>query len=221
MCGVRTWPRNRWLVVSAAAVILALGLAAVLGYMLSRPPAAGDDESRPPEASRADFVRYQDPKGRFAVSYPADWSRVPSSDPQVALLVRAGPESQDSMLVRIVPLAQPVGPDQLAEAKTITDNLVQGSDVEIAVEQRIQLDGVPGFYYLYTFGKPGSGRFGIHAHYFLFSGSTMHVLVFQALPDTHFVDLAPTFDRIARSYEVQPAPATSTPAPAPGGTPGG
>ncbi len=210
---VRAWPRSRWLILSVAVVIIALGLAAVLGYSLSRPPAGETEQPPPSEANRADFVQYRDPKGRFAVSYPADWSRVQSSDPQVALLVRAGPESQDSMLVRIVPLAQPVGPDQLAQAKKITDDLVQGSDVEVVVEQQIEMDGVPGYYYLYTFGKPGSDRFGIHAHYFLFNGSTMHVLVFQALPDTHFVDLAPTFDRIARSYQVQPAPASGTPAP--------
>ena len=53
-----------------------------------------------------------------------------------------------------------------------------------------------------TLGEPGSAGFAVHAHYFLFSGSTMHVLVLQALPDTEFTELAPTFDRIAHSYRV-------------------
>lgn len=47
----------------------------------------------------------------------------------------------------------------------------------------------------------------------------MHVLVLQALPDTEFTELAPTFDRIARSYRVPVAPirpaAVGSTAPAP------
>lgn len=70
-----------------------------------------------------------------------------------------------------------------------------------------------------TLGEPGSAGFAVHAHYFLFSGSTMHVLVLQALPDTEFTELAPTFDRIARSYRVPVAPirpaAVGSTAPAP------
>lgn len=205
----RLQSRNRWLVGSAAVLVVALGMAAVLGYTLAGPAPGGAEqatESNAAAGNRAEFVQYQDPKGRFTVSYPQSWSRVPSSDPEVAMLARAAPGSQDSMLVRVVSLAQPINPAQLGEAKKLTDELVKASDVKIAVERQITLNGVPGYYYLYTFGKPGSDQFGMHAHYFLFSGSTMHVLVFQALPDTHFVDLAPTFDRIARSYQVQTAP---------------
>lgn len=199
-------------------MIVVLGLAAVLGYILSRSP-SGAEQGPPSEASQPGMVQYQDPKGRFTVSYPADWARVSSQDPQVALLARAGPGSQDSMLVRIVPLAQPVDPAQLADAKKFTDELVKASDIQILEERQVALDEVPGYYYLYTFGQPGSEQVGMHAHYMLFSGSTMHVLVFQALPKSHFVDLAPTFDRIARSYQVHTTPGTPAPAPAPGAGP--
>lgn len=183
-------------------VIVALGLAVLLRYSMG-----GDGHVR--AASPAGEVvpaltTYQDPQDRFSVSYPRNWSRLPSADPQVALL--AGPAgSADSMLVRVVPLPTPVNQAQLGEVKAITDKLLQGSSVRMLVERPVTLNGSPGYYYLYTIGTPGSADFGVHAHYFLFNGSTMHVLVLQALPDTDFTDLAPTFDRIARSYRVEPA----------------
>ncbi len=226
----RRWRlRNRWLLGSGAVVIVGLGLAVALGITVGGSEAEQGHAAGTNGGQQPSFVQYQDPQGRFAVSYPQGWQRVPSSDPQVALLLRTEPGAQDSMLVRIVPLSEPVTAAQLAGAKRITDRLVQASDVRILVQRQITLNGLPGYYYLYTFGKPGSDRFGVHAHYFLFSGSTMHVLVFQALPDTHFVELAPTFDRIARSYQVQPGepsnppPATGAPGgPSPGGpSPGG
>ena len=43
----------------------------------------------------------------------------------------------------------------------------------------------------------------MHAHYFLFSGTKMNVLVFQALPDD-FANVAPTFDMIAESFRSDP-----------------
>lgn len=98
----------------------------------------------------------------------------------------------------------------MGDIKALTDRLLQGSNVHVVVQRPVQLGGLAGYYYLYTIGEPGSAGFGVHAHYFLFSGSTMHVMVLQALPDTDFTELAPTFDRIARSYRVAvPAAAPS------------
>jgi hypothetical protein len=153
-------------------------------------------------------VAYQDPQGRFSVSYPQGWSLRTSTDPQVALLASAGPGSGsgDSMLVRVVSLPAPVDPAQLGEVKALTDRLLQGSNVHVVVARPVQLAGLAGYYYLYTLGQPGSAGFAVHAHYFLFSGSTMHVLVLQALPDTDFTELAPTFDQVAHSYRVPVPP---------------
>ena len=47
-----------------------------------------------------------------------------------------------------------------------------------------------------------SGLVGAHSHYFLFKGSTMISIIFQALPDGHFARLAPLFDRVAGSLRV-------------------
>ncbi|MBW3647946.1 MAG: photosystem II reaction center PsbP family protein [Actinobacteria bacterium] len=194
----RRW--TRWLLAGGAVVVAAIGVGLWLTVMVlggKSPTGLADPADAAPT-----FVPYRDPQGRFSISYPSGWLREPSSDSQAVLLLRTDRESQNSMLVRIVPLDEPVGPEQLAEARKLTDSLVQASDVNVVVARQITLNGVPGYYYLYTFGEPGSDRFGLHAHYFLFSGSTMHVLVFQALPDTEFVGLAPDFDAIARSYRV-------------------
>jgi hypothetical protein len=205
-----------WLLAAVALGVIVVGLVAALALTAAL---GGDGADRPRAGADGptDFVSYQDPQGRFGLSYPSDWRQVPPSAPDVALLLRVKPMAEDSMLVRVVPLAEPVKPDQLGEAKKITDRLVQGSDVRVLVERQVTLNGLPGYYYLYTFGEPGSDRFGLHAHYFLFSGSTMHVLVFQALPDTNFTELAPAFDSIARSYQVPSG--TSSPAPATGSDP--
>lgn len=180
-------------------MLAALGFALWLDAMA----ADGNTPTGLSSAAQPAFVPYEDPQGRFSLSYPGGWQLEPSAASQAALLLRTDPSSQSSMLVRIVPLDEPVRPEQLAEAKKLTDSVVQASDVNVVVVRQITLNDVPGYYYLYTFSEPGSDRFGLHAHYFLFSGSTMHVLVFQALPDTEFVDLAPDFDAIARSYRVR------------------
>ncbi len=185
-------------------VIVALGVGLWLGSMAvgANAPSANAPSALSNAASPA-FVPYEDPQGRFSLSHPSGWQQESSSTSQAALLLRTDPTSQNSMLVRVVPLDEPVRPEQLADAQKLTDSLVQASDVNVLVVRQITLNGVPGYYYLYTFGQPGSDRFGLHAHYFLFRGSTMHVLVFQALPDTEFVDLAPAFDAVARSYRVR------------------
>lgn len=207
--------RTRWLL-ALTAVALGTAVVATLGLTVLGWGGRGGSEQAAPVASQGPvFVRYQDPQGRFAISYPQSWQRLPSSDPQVALVLRAGPASQDSVLVRIVQLAKPVDLAHLDGAHQVTDALVRGSDVRVLVERPITLNGMPGFYYLYTFGQPGSGRFGIHAHYFLFaSPTTVDVLVCQALPDTDFVTLAPLFDQVAQSYQALPAAA---PNPGPSG----
>jgi hypothetical protein len=203
-----------WLLATAALGAIVVGLVAALALIAAL---GGDGADRAGADGPTDSVSYQDPQGRFRLSYPSDWRQVPPSAADVALLLRVKPMAEDSMLVRVVPLAEPVKLDQLLEAKKTTDGLLQGSGVRVLVERQVTLNGLPGYYYLYTFGEPGSDRFGLHAHYFLFSGSTMHVLVFQALPDTDFIELAPDFDSIARSYQVPSG--TSSTAPATGSDP--
>jgi hypothetical protein len=107
-----------------------------------------------------------------------------------------------SFLVRKTPIGGPVGVANLAGAKKLADGVVNSGKnvVMLRQPQQVTLGGLPGFLYLYTFDDPSSGERGGHAHYFLFQGATMITLVFQALPATNFVSLAPTFDRIAATF---------------------
>jgi hypothetical protein len=82
--------RNRWLVGTVVVVIVALGV------VVLRVTVGGDEPVRalvPTGEQGPGLVSYQDPQGRFGVSYPRSWSRLASADPQVALLASAGPES--------------------------------------------------------------------------------------------------------------------------------
>ena len=67
---------------------------------------------------------------------------------------------------------------------------------------RVELDGLPGWHYLYRFADSASSDIGVHSHYFLFDGDRMVVLVLQALPATRFAELADLFDDIALSLRV-------------------
>jgi hypothetical protein len=69
----------------------------------------------------------------------------------------------------------------------------------IAPPQRSDLGGLPGYFYLYSY-RDGDGRRGAHSHYFLFKGDTMFTIVFQAVPEGRLPELAPVFDRIARTF---------------------
>lgn len=198
------------------AFVLVAAVAAIIGGLLAGErflgaPAAPDEE---PEASPTseptpdpqatdDFTRFEDEDAGFAVSYPAAWERLDSRDPNVRLLVT--PNGSDSVLVRAVILDGEVGEEDLADIRTLTDELVEGAegdDIEpLAQPTQVEVGGLPGIYYLYTFADAESGEEGVHAHYFLFDGATMFTVVLQALPVERFDPLAPTFDEVMDTFE--------------------
>lgn len=151
------------------------------------------------------MVAFTDPSGLIAGAYPAGWRRLPSGDPQIVLLVAGAGGA--SLLVRETPLSAAVGPQNLAAGKRLATQIVRSGDDEIPIRppQEVTLGGLPGYLYLYSFWNQGSGQRGAHAHYFLFDGRVMVTLVFQALPATRIVALAPLFDRIAATFRALPA----------------
>lgn len=194
-------PRNRWLALAGvAAVLVAIGAAA-----LGRELVNSDSSPKPASKSRA-FVKFRDPQAGLSLSYPRRWRKLPSADGQVKLLVAGGGAS---LLVRIAELGVRVKPDSLASARKLTNRLVKATKNAklLRPAQRVELGGLPGYLYLYTFKDLGSGQRGAHAHYFLFRGSNMITLVFQALPSTAFSGLVPLFDRIARTFRGTPSAA--------------
>jgi hypothetical protein len=163
-------------------------------------PAAGSSPAPIPSASIPGMLEFHSPVGGFALNYPSSWTRAVSADPQVPIVAHRGPYS---FLVRVVELPAP--PVDLTVARQLADQVALSDEsVTLLAEPRlITLAGLPGYYYLYTFADRDSGNTGAHSHFFIFKGSTMLVLVFQALPADSFQAGAETFDEITHSFRVE------------------
>jgi hypothetical protein len=156
---------------------------------------------------------FRDAETGFTVEYPRAWRRVEVPVAEYRLAVDGG--NNVAFTVRVVPIAQPATTQNLQNFKTVTDGLVaSNSTVKVLKEEAISLNGMLGYYYFYSFTD--GVVTAVHAHYFLFSGNKMNILVFQTLPDD-FERLATTFDRIAESFRSDPnvpaaagTPASST-----------
>ena len=202
------------LVVAAGGVTVMLGVGGI-AYMAGREavepralrPSTSTTSLLAGKAAADDFVEVRHEQAGFAISYPKAWSRLESADREVVLV--AAEKNVDvnqggSILTRAIDLPAEVGADQLGEARQGTDAIVAKSPgVELKAQPtRLDLGGLPGYFYFYTFSDATTGERGAHSHYFLFKGKTMITIVFQALPDTDFVRLAPIFDQIATSFHV-------------------
>ncbi len=181
---------------------LALGVVFGTGMLPPEQPAKATNASADPatDAKPADFTAFRNDQAGFELAYPTSWSKLDSKDPQVLLLVAKG--TQDSFLIRSLELAKAVGPSELPAAKQLTDQIVTSntSAQMITEPKQIELGGLPGFFYFYSFKDAASGQEGVHSHYFLFNGNKMISLVFQVLPKDHFPASAPTFDKITATF---------------------
>lgn len=207
MQGVFGAMRRKRVIIIVAAVLVAgvvAWLAAGFGQrMLAAPPppaaaAAPSTSNSPP----ADFVEFRSEQHGFALSHPKSWTRLKSNDPQVALI--AANEQQDSFLVRVVPLDVAVGPQQLPAAKQLADRIVNSNEsVKLLTEpQQIELAGLPGYFYFYSFEDPVTKQTGAHSHFFVFDGKKMITIVFQSIPMERFPQVAQTFDKITSSFRL-------------------
>jgi len=165
-----------------------------------RPPPADPDTPIP-------MTTFHDPETGISVEYPRSWKRVQVPVADYRLAVDGG--NNVAFTIRVVPIQTPATAANLQNFKAVTDGLVaSNSTVTVLKEQAISLNGMLGYYYFYTF-TDGAVQ-AVHAHYFLFSGNKMNVLVFQTLPDD-FEPMAATFDKIAESFRSDPnVPPTST-----------
>ncbi len=200
--------RSRRVLVIAIGVLLALGLgtsAAIFVPQLftSDPPAkaANTANATSPKSKPAGFTEFRSEEGGFELAYPSTWTKLSPKDPQVLLLLSQG--TQDSFLVRASELQQPVGPEQVPAFRPVTDQLVTSNkSVQLGAEPRqIELGGLPGLFYFYSFKDPATGQEGAHSHFFLFNGKKMISLVFQTLPKERFAESAKTFDQITASFQ--------------------
>jgi len=196
--------RRRRVLAIVVAVLVAAGLTTLASGVGQRlldsgdPPAAAVPGSGLPPG----FTEFRSSQAGFALSYPAGWTRLQTADPQVVLLAAQGP--QVSFLVRVAELDVAIGPQELPAAKQLTDQIVMANEsVELLAEpQPIELAGLPGYFYFYSFQDTGTEQRGAHSHFFVFKGQTLITLVFQTLPAEQFSAAAPTFDQITGSFRV-------------------
>ena len=89
--------------------------------------------------------------------------------------------------------------------RKFTDGLLaEDSRVRLLKEpDPVELGGVPGYRYRYTFRS--SSNAGAHDHYFLFKGRRMIQLVFETATKARLAELAPTFQRIAGTFKSEDA----------------
>lgn len=156
--------------------------------------AAGPDVATP-------VTKFNDPATGSTLEYPRSWKRVQVPNATYRLVLDGG--NNAGMTLRVFSTAVATTAANLENIKTITDGIVSSNEtVKILKQQAIQLNGLIGYYYLYTFNDD-SGLPAVHAHYFLFQGRKMNMIVFQSPPD-EFQNLAGTFDKVADSFRSDP-----------------
>jgi len=203
--------RKRLLIVLVVVVIAG----AVLFYA-NRP-----DAGTPP-TSETQFHRIEFPEHGFSIRLPGNWEIFNESqnDPQIVMVAGVS-GTQNNVRIRVTPLPEPVvinneTPESvIAELQAQFDRFIDEGDSvkEVLRRQRIRVNDVHGWQYLYTFTNEPTNQEGIHSHIFLLGGSRMYVLVFQALPTSAYGDMAGTFDEIFSSFELMRPETTPTPAP--------
>jgi hypothetical protein len=200
-------PRQKRMVVLmtivTAVVVIASGIAIAVATQ-----GRGDNGPPPaPENTPVPMTTFRDPPNGITLEYPRSWKRVDVPVAEYRLALDAG--NNVAFTLRVVPIQTPANAQNLQNFKAVTDGLVASNPtVKVFKEQAISLNGMLGYYYFYTF-EDGPVT-AVHAHYFLFSGNKMNILVFQTLPDD-FEPQAGTFDRVAESFRSDPnIPPTST-----------
>jgi hypothetical protein len=186
----RRWP---WIVLVAICVA---GCGVTAWVTLHR-----SAQSAPPTAPRASgFVTYTDTAKHYRISYPRGWQRTTEADGGLVLHVNG----RDAVSVHEFVLAAQVNTQNVSDMRSVTDAILSAPNAHLTVleSQVVRVGALSGLYYLYYF--PAGDQRGVHAHYFLFSGTRMYTLVFQALPAADFQQLAKTFDAVAETFTVTP-----------------
>lgn len=198
---------KRWLLPVAAVIVVLVVIAAfAVGSDSSKPKGTQSVVPAPPT-----YVTFRDVGTAgtgLSISYPSTWTKDLPPDSITRLLLRFnGPF--DSLKIKSQPVEGVIDTSNIADIKAFTDAAISGPTIKVLENRPLNVNGQIGYYYLYYFTDPGSGQTLAHAHYFLFRGHDMNILVFQATI-SDFQALATTFDRVVQTF--QGGPGTSPPA---------
>ena len=203
------------------ASVAVLGLVAFLlvrGSSEKEDPAADNRAAQGRAAPPKDFATHRDDGAGFTLQHPKSWKLLAGPDPEGAVTtLQAGKLLQravfsaggvDGLKVQVVRLETPVTSANVADVKAFTDAVFEELTKETRAlnvrQTSLTINGMPAYYYLYTFKDTESGQDGAHARYFVFEGRNMYILIFQALPSDGFDRLAPVFDQVAESFRTNP-----------------
>jgi hypothetical protein len=153
-----------------------------------------------PDPQNPGMVSYTDSETRMRISFPGAWATKRAGGADVRLV--AGPGNGDLLSVRVVSLDTGTsGPPTPTSLKPYLDTIVNEPGVTMLQQNQIDMNHVPGWYYVYTFKDGPTGAQGIHAQYFAIRGNQLYSIVFQALPESDFQALAPVYQQIANSIQ--------------------
>lgn len=227
-------PRRR-LSRPAPGVILAVALiAGIAAFLLARMVLGGKRQPPPPDAATspsasaspaAAFTTFTDREAGFSIRFPRSWKKFGTGgDPNVRLIAGPPGSGQELVKVRVERLTSNLPPSfaRTREFKEATEQAI-GQEVNVLQQRQLELNGLPGWHYLYQFQDKQTGARGLHSHYFLLSGAKIDIIIFQAIPESDFKPLAKEFDRIAESFRSvrrpAPPPGQQSPSPSPPSSP--
>lgn len=201
--GGRRRSRWRW-------VALGLALAALGAVLVFTRGSDGEVEPIPPAAPGLQeaagglpdgYVTYRDAEAGFSLAHPETWIAIARPTGSERLRLNAG--GSNGMLVRVQPTEQVIADEEsLEQMRAVTDGLAASSpEVQVLRQDTVTINGMPGFFYLSRLTDEETGSTAVNAHYFLFQGRKMNILLFQASPETEFERLAPDFDRVLASFQ--------------------
>lgn len=169
-------------------------------------PAPPEGATGPNAQVRDEYVLYEDAETGFRLQHPETW--VPIARPEGDLRLQLGAGDGSSLRVRVAELEGDIDADNVEELQAVTSGIVGTPDPNVEKqflkEDTYSVNGMPGYYYLYRVQDKRSGLQAINAHYFLFQGRTLNMLIFQSLSIDDFERLAPEFDRVLASFESEP-----------------
>lgn len=194
--------QNMTAVVVGAVVLVVVAVVAFL--LLSQRTDKAKDNQAASSTTLPEMVELTDQGAGISLKHPVSWTKLddPSGQRRIVLL-----ESENNGLwVSLYGI-----PSQVTDLRTFAREIVTQGDepVSIAVEDSITLNGLPGFYFFYTFNDSLTGQQAAHFRYFLTRGSQLITLVFQVSPAADHARLTPIFDQIAESFTAAPITATT------------
>jgi hypothetical protein len=196
------------------AVVVIIGVTA---FLLSRGATDKGNAANPAPTSTlatlapSQLQEFRDNETGFTIKLPRTWRQLGAPLADVRLVADAG--GSEGLQVRIWPIDTPATTENIVNYKAFTDNIVlRVPTARLLQQQLVTLNGKLTYYYIYTFKDEASGQEGVHAHYFVFEGNRVFMLVFQAVPAEDFARQAGIFDQVAESFVVEPRPAPTVPA---------